>query len=300
MLLDFSELNRYFFNISNIFASRQIISGKTNFTMSAPRHTDAFLFFSNTFGVCYQNNLPPLYIPHGSLVYMPRGSQYIWENSPSGNDNFQENLLFEFTLSYIDIHRGDAPKKAFMYTQDSGDHIFFSKNVMVVTTRHSSLYRNLFLSLIDTFNTEHSLPLSVYTAAYEIFNTIASNCLIEKKSYSNISIIENSIKALEGYSSPSKSIKDIAASHNISISHYERLFRNYTGISPVEYRNIHKINCIKSFLHDAKITLDEISEKMGYCDSSYLCRFFKRQTGMTPKEYRNIYISQTMNSQLKG
>lgn len=299
MFLDFSELNRYFFSISNIFASRQISSGKTNFTMSAPRHTDALLFFSNTTGVCYQNNLPPLYIPQGALVYMPQGCQYIWENSPSGNDRFQENLLFEFTLSHIDIHRDDTPKRAFMCTQDSGDHIFFGKSVMVVTTRYCSLYRNLFLSLIDAFNTEHSLPLSVYTAAYDIFNTIASNCLIEKRSYSDISIIENSIKYLEECSSPAKSIKDIAASHNISISHYERLFRNYTGISPVEYRHIHKINCIKSFLHDSKMTLDEISEKMGYCDSSYLCRFFKQKTGMTPKEYRNIYISQTRNSQLK-
>lgn len=299
MLLDFSELNRYFFNISNIFASRQITSGKTNFTMSAPRQTDALLFFSNTTGVCYQNNLPPLNIPHGTLVYIPQGCQYVWENSPSGNDNFQENLLFEFTLSCIDVHRGDTPKKAFICTQDSGDHIFFSKNVMIVTTRYSSLYRNLFLSLIDAFNTEHSLPLSVYTAAYDIFNTIASNCLIEKNSYSDISIIENSIKYLEECSSPAKSIKDIAASHNISISHYERLFRNYAGISPVEYKNIHKINCIKSFLHDSKITLDEISEKMGYCDSGYLCRFFKQKTGMTPKEYRNIYISQTRKSQLK-
>lgn len=299
MLLDFSELNRYFFSISNIFASRQISRGKTNFTMSAPRETDALLFFSNTTGVCYQHNLPPLYIPYGALVYMPQGCQYIWENSPPGNDHFQENLLFEFTLSNIDIHRDDTIKRAFICTQDDGEQIVFSKSVMVVTTRYCSLYRNLFLSLIDAFNTEHSLPLSVYTAAYDIFNTIASNCLIEKRSYSNISIIENSIKYLEEYSTPAKSIKDIAESYNISISHYERLFRNYTGMSPVEYRHIHKINCIKSLLHNPKITLDEISEKMGYCDSSYLCRFFKRQTGMTPKEYRNIYISQTMNSQLK-
>lgn len=46
------------------------------------------------------------------------------------------------------------------------------------------------------------------------------------------------------------------------------------------------------YLQTLEITLEEIAEQIGFCDSGYLCRFFKQKTGMTPKQYRKIYISQ--------
>ena len=106
MLLDVSELNSHFFDITNIFPVRQKMHGKTSFTMHEPRPTDALLLFANTTGICYQKGMSPLYIPHGALVYMPQHSHYIWENSPVANSSVQENLLFEFTLRYVDTERG--------------------------------------------------------------------------------------------------------------------------------------------------------------------------------------------------
>lgn len=44
------------------------------------------------------------------------------------------------------------------------------------------------------------------------------------------------------------------------------------------------------------MTLEEIAEKNGYCDSGYLCRFFRKETGMTPKEYRKLYIMETQKN----
>lgn len=98
MLLDFSELSNHFFSISDIFAVTQVNRGKTRFTMSEPRPTDALLFFASTTGVCYQQNAEPLYIPQGALVYMPKSCRYIWENEAAPNSSMQKNILFEFTL----------------------------------------------------------------------------------------------------------------------------------------------------------------------------------------------------------
>ena len=105
-------------------------------------------------------------------------------------------------------------------------------------------------------------------------------------------LIKQSISLLEEYSAPAKSVREIAADCNISVSYYERLFRRLTGLSPTKYRHIHRINRIKLLLHNPRLTLDEIAEEMGYCDSGYLCRFFRQKTGMTPKEYRRLYLSQ--------
>lgn len=295
MLINVSELNSHFFDITNIFPVKQSMPGKTTFTMHEPRPTDALLLFVNTNGVCYQKDLPPLYIPQGSLVYMPQNSHYMWENSPAANCSRQENLLFEFTLRHADIRLGNKPKNEIINSADYSEQISLGKHVTIVTTHHSALYKKLFYTLIEAFACRQNSMLSVYRAAYEIFDTLSANCRIEQENSSDIRLIKDSVQYLENITENAKTISEIAKMCNISLGYYEKLFRCYAGISPAQYRNIHRINQIKALLHDDRVTLNVLSEKMGFCDSGYLCRFFKQKTGMTPNEYRRIYLAQTKN-----
>lgn len=291
MLLDFSELSNHFFSISDIFAVTQVNRGKTRFTMSEPRPTDALLFFASTTGVCYQQNAEPLYIPQGALVYMPKSCRYIWENEAAPNSSMQKNILFEFTLKSTETFFDNTEKRA-LHIGKVGNHIAFSDKVTIIDTEHSELYENLLHSLLDAFNAPQPQPLTVYRAAYELFGAICGSCRTELKNRPEMQLIKQSISLLEEYSAPAKSVREIAADCNISVSYYERLFRRLTGLSPTKYRHIHRINHIKLLLHNPRLTLDEIAEEMGYCDSGYLCRFFRQKTGMTPKEYRRLYLSQ--------
>ena len=102
MKIKFSELSRLFFSISELFATRQEIVGKTSFTMEQPRHTDAFLLFTGCTGICYQEGEMPFYISQGSLVYMPKDSRYMWETSPLSENESGERLLFEFMLNEVE------------------------------------------------------------------------------------------------------------------------------------------------------------------------------------------------------
>ena len=290
MKTDFPSLGNLFFDISNIFAISQKQSGKTRFETQQPRPTDALLLFANTTGVCYQPGFPPFYIPHGALVYMPQGSHYIWENSPIPGNTFQENLLFEFILSPANTLRGE--KREVSHTPFSPGHISLGDKVYIVTTGHIKHYEKLFRNLIAAFNAPNFSPLALYGAAYEIFSTVSGYTRLELENPINTNIIKPSLKYLTDDSPAEKSIKEIAGLCNISIGYFEKLFRQYAGVSPVEYRNLHKINNIKMYLQNTELTLDEICEKIGYCDSGYLCRIFKKKTGMSPKEYRRLYISQ--------
>ena len=295
MKLDFSELSDYFFDISDIYAVRQQASGSTRFIMQKPRATDGLLLFANTMGVCYQKGTEPLIVPQGALVYLPKDSHYVWENSPAENCDEQENLLFEFVLSRAEIFRGE--KGELSHYAPSGEHISFGDYVTVVTTKHSELYKKLFYSLINSFCRPRFSPLSVYRSAYEIFDTLSGNCRIERENTADTRIIKDSIKYLESSDADLKSVKEIADECSVSVGYYEKLFKSFSGMTPVEYRNLHRINRIKMLLQTGKATLDEIAAQMGFCDSGYLCRFFKKNTGMTPKEYRKIYLQQTMPHQ---
>ena len=295
MRLDFSELGDYFFDISNIFAVVQRASGKTEFIMQEPRPTDGLLLFSGTTGICYQKGVPPLLVPQGAMVYLPQGSCYIWENAPAPNSDMQEQLLFEFTLHVTGTFRGDTVKRELCRLEPTGERIAFGDHVSVVSVLHRALYKKLFYSLVEACHRPRSSPLSIFRAAYEIFDVLSGNCRMEKENGTGTRIVRDSIKFLEDDGESPKSIQEIAAAYNISIGYYERLFHGYTGLSPAEYRGLHRANCIKLLLQREEMGLDEIAEKMGCCDSGYLCRFFKKQTGMTPGEYRRIYLAQTQH-----
>lgn len=293
MIINISELNKHFFNISDIFAVEQTSDKKTIFITPKPRPTDAFLLLLTTSGICYQNGVPPLFISPGSLVYMPKNSHYTFENSPALNSATQKNLLFEFTLNLSDIMRSESPKHAISCKSQPKKSFSLSDKVMVVSTHNSEIYKRLFYSLIEALNSKDPSILNIYKTAYEIFDTITSNYYIEKTNYHDTSIIKNSLKYFENEIDFPKTIKEIAEICHVSISYYERMFRSCMGISPIEYRNIHRINQVKLLLQNKEISLNEIATQMGYCDSGYLCRFFKKKTGMTPAEYRYIYREQT-------
>lgn len=290
MKIKFSELSRLFFSISELFATRQEIVGKTSFTMEQPRHTDAFLLFTGCTGICYQEGEMPFYISQGSLVYMPKDSRYMWETSPLSENESGERLLFEFMLNEVETKRSNDEKHAFsVCCGTEGERIYFSDKVEIVSTDHKELYRKQFSDLISAFSKQDTAPLDVYIAAYEIFKTVSDDK--SRKPFADARIISKGIKYMEENPIPDKSIAEISAMCGVSIGCFERLFKSHYGITPMEFLNEQKIFFIKELLRDKNNSLEEIAEKTGYCDSGYLCRIFKKKTGMTPGEYRKLYFS---------
>ena len=287
--IEYSELSQVFFTISELFCVRQQIVGKTSFTMEKPRHTDAFLLFTDCTGICYQENDAPFYIPQGSLVYMPKDSRYMWETSPLSDNEVGERLLFEFVLNNAEIKRSNDEKQSFSFSGTQSERIYFSNKVEIVSTDHKELYRKLFGNLISAFSKQDSAPLDVYLSAYEIFKTVADDK--SKKSLADTRIISKGIKYLEENVIPDKSIAEISSMCGVSVGCFERLFKAHYGITPMEFLNAQKIFFIKELLRDKNNSLEEIAEKTGFCDSGYLCRIFKKKTGMTPGEYRKLYFS---------
>lgn len=289
MQLDFSELSNCYFDITNLFAMEQLADGNTKFIMHEPRPTDALLLFVDSMGVCYQKNEPPLYVPRGSLVYLPKNSNYIWENTPALNCRGQRNLLFEFLLRRKDVYFGS--KQELCCSPATNEKITFGDRISIVTTRHTGLYEKMFMELIDSFSKSKTSPLPTLCMAYDILNTVSHNCFLKTKKRTDIQIIRKSIGYLEDVACK-KSIREISDECNISVGYYERLFYGYAGMTPSEYRNVYRINRIKMLLQSENITLEEIAEEMDFCDSGYLCRMFKNKTGLTPSEYRQMFLAQ--------
>ena len=72
----------------------------------------------------------------------------------------------------------------------------------------------------------------------------------------------------------------------VSQQHLCRLFRSALGSRPMEYVAKRRIQTAKELLNSSDYSVDEISERVGFCSGSYFCKLFKRYEGMTPTEFR--------------
>lgn len=81
--------------------------------------------------------------------------------------------------------------------------------------------------------------------------------------------------------------EDVANHCHISAKQLGRLFREKEGTSLLDYIHNCKITLAISLLTGSDLTLQEISDKLGFSGVQYFCKFFKAKTDLTPSRYRD-------------
>ncbi|QJD87365.1 AraC family transcriptional regulator [Cohnella herbarum] len=82
-------------------------------------------------------------------------------------------------------------------------------------------------------------------------------------------------------------IGQIAQKLGISESHCNRLFKKVYGISPRQYLSRMIQDEATRLLGDTDLSIDHISNLLGYADIAHFSRQFKRWTGESPRRYRD-------------
>ena len=82
------------------------------------------------------------------------------------------------------------------------------------------------------------------------------------------------------------SIPQIAESVSLNSVYLNKLFKLSTGKTLSDYLNMHRIEIAKTYLSQTELSLNAISEKVGYNDVRSLLRYFKKYNGISPTEYR--------------
>lgn len=78
-----------------------------------------------------------------------------------------------------------------------------------------------------------------------------------------------------------------ATLYNMSQSQFGRTFKKETGKTFKEYILLKKIERAKFYIKTTDKTFSEISDLLGFEDSSYFTKLFKKYEVITPKEYKN-------------
>lgn len=80
-----------------------------------------------------------------------------------------------------------------------------------------------------------------------------------------------------------QSINYYAELCNMSAPTFYRLFKEYTKMSPIEYRNTLRLQLAQTKLRSGEYTVSEAAELCGFSNLSYFARLYKKQFGRSPK-----------------
>lgn len=78
----------------------------------------------------------------------------------------------------------------------------------------------------------------------------------------------------------------LARLEHLSPSRFRLLFRDATGMAPLEYITALRLNHARQLLVQTESSLGEVAQAVGYPDQFYFSRIFKEHTGLTPSAYR--------------
>jgi len=225
------------------------------------RHSDGFIFILE--GSCHYrfDDGTEFTVTKGDILYLPFQSVYVM----SVQSERYRHIFCDFEFD------GDEPRKgAFYRPQNPSDT------------------ENRFHKLLNTYKTLSRRTFShLLCTLYEIYGTIlqAENRVYREKGLKEK--LEEAKSFLEGnYADPNLSIEALSEKAGMSAVYFRRLFKEYAGCSPLQYRTERKMERAKELMERSDISVGELSHILGYDDPSYFCRVFKKTVGMSPSEYR--------------
>ena len=93
-------------------------------------------------------------------------------------------------------------------------------------------------------------------------------------------------------------IENVASRYGITSRYLQKLFLQYTGLTPKLYTKINRFQNSLRLVTQNNNSLTSIAYDCGYFDQSHFIREFKSFTGLTPSGYTSAGSSITLLSQI--
>ena len=85
-------------------------------------------------------------------------------------------------------------------------------------------------------------------------------------------------------------VEDLAGLMGITPQHFCVLFKDVTGLRPVEYINSHRIRMAKDLLvQDRSMQVADVGRRVGFDNNSYFSTTFKKFEGISPRQYKDLH-----------
>lgn len=238
--------------------------------MGRPKAKNIFVYLNNCSAEYKLKDGRILHAHSGDVIYTPIGLEYSVEFFMSEYDSFTIGINAMFTDKY-------------------GNDFIPEGDIAIVNTQPEDCTITLFSDINDLFKSSPVFYSRIKSVFYEILSGLLKNMRHEKYIGKKYEVIKDGILLIENGCFEKISVADIAKMCNVSEIYFRKLFKEYSGISPVEYIIDSKISRAKKYLRYENIGIGNVAELCGFESCSYFSRLFKKKTGMTPIKYRNSF-----------
>lgn len=154
-----------------------------------------------------------------------------------------------------------------------------AKNMVMNTIMHETynkFYQRIKASrTLKEFQDLEKEIFSVYSDFVIYYSEITDNYTLNR-------ILKHIHMNIESYIS----LQTISEELKLSKPYISLAFKEHMGVTVMNYITNLKINRAKTILTTSTQSILEISQLLGFHDSSHFCKVFKTVTGVTPREYR--------------
>ncbi len=150
---------------------------------------------------------------------------------------------------------------------------------------------NVFKELSRTKNDFNIWSTSIYHSNLitSLFLNFINHCDAEIRFKDEIdNALNTAVEYINEHYTEKISIEELARKSFLSTNRFINKFENVIGMSPKQYISILRLKKAEGLLKSTSMTLQEISESLGYYDTAHFCKIFKDFSGFTPTKYRKL------------
>ena len=190
----------------------------------------------------------------GELVFIPAGAKHL--STYIAEQNIVHILQFDLTA-------GALP-----------DYM-----TIPVLIHHKNM-EQIFASIANDLNSGiGDDPIYLLYRIYELLWYMSQNVEKHPVKYRKLQI---ALREIHLYYSDNHKIRYYADLCGMSEPGFRRLFKEYTNMSPIEYRNQIRLQEAKKLLCSGEFSVEEAALTVGYSNLPFFCRSYKRQFGHSP------------------
>ena len=175
------------------------------------------------------------------------------------------------------------------------DMVTSQTNMYLLPDIHTGPLRQLFFLSLDIQDVDlpyyDSLRSALFQAVYAAL--IAAGLAAERINPAVVAVLQE-ITAC--FTDPEFDLPQTIRRTGYTANHFRKLFRDETGLPPVEFLNNRRLDYAKELFarRQGELSASEVAHRCGFRDEYYFARFFKKREGITPAQYQRAVRDGTL------
>jgi len=233
-------------------------------------------------------------LAEGVLIYCTAGKGY-HEYRGATYPVTSGDVLYCFPNTHHRYYTDDSDPWSIYWMHVSGESLSyyeklmgFKKRAPVISVGLQEDIIHLFRALLKGYEAvpDERQWLRSTSCAQHILACIAASPKLKPAMKVHSGTVESLIDNMRKSLSTTVCLDEMAAQVDMSPSHLCKVFRAFTGHTPVQYFNRLKIQRACSLLATSRLTIGQIAFRLGFDDPYYFSRLFRNTMKVAPKHYR--------------